>query len=105
MVMKRIYGPTAAPTSPTTLYTVPAGVSATLRHIHIQNPGGGSSRTITMSIGADAAGTRILDTYAIAAGSYLSLYGPFILAAGEVLQATASNAALVITIAGELTAV
>jgi hypothetical protein len=65
---KRIVGPALVATGPTTVYTVPALTKAVIRHIHVSNPSG-SPVTLTLSIGADAAGTRLMSTYSIPAAA------------------------------------
>lgn len=62
------------------------------------NPEGGSSRTYTCSIGADAAGTRIRDAKTIAAGVEHTIYGPLTMEATEVFAAHASAASAVVMI-------
>lgn len=95
---KRLYGPAALTTGAATKYTSPA-TGAQIKHIRVDNPGGGSTRAFTLSIGADAAGTRVYDALAIPPGG-LDLWGPFTLGNAEVVQAFADNAALVLTIDG-----
>lgn len=65
---KRIVGPALVATGPTTVYTVPALTKTVLRYIHLQNPSA-SPVTFTLSIGADAAGTRLYQTYSIPAAA------------------------------------
>lgn len=98
-VAKRLYGPAALTTGAATKYTVPGATSAQIKRIRVDNPGGGSVRAFTMSIGADAAGTRLYDAVSVPPGG-LDIYGPFNMATGEILQAFADNAALVLTIDG-----
>ena len=101
-INKRLYGPAQLGNTTATRYTVPALTRAVIRQITIINPEGGSSRTYTMSIGADAAGTRIRDAKTIAAGVEHVVYGPFTLEAAEIFAAHASAAsALVMIVDGE----
>ena len=65
---KRIVGPALVATGPTTVYTCPALTKTIIRHIHVSNPSA-SPVTLTLSIGADAAGTRLLSTYSIPAAA------------------------------------
>lgn len=65
---KRIVGPAPIATGPTTVYTVPASTKTILRWLHLQNPSG-SPVSFTLSIGADAAGTRLWATYSIPAAA------------------------------------
>jgi hypothetical protein len=103
----RFYGPALIATGPVTVYTVPAGEKAVLRHIHVSNPSG-AIVTFTLSIGADAAATRLWQTYNIpAAGAGVSdnvrdipVYLP--MEAAEIVTLSAgTNNILVITISGE----
>ena len=104
---KRLVGPAVIATGPTTVYTVPALTKTIVRHIHIQNPSA-SPVTYTLSFGADAAGTRLYDTYSIpakAAGVTDSVRDHFmyqILDAAEILTVSAgTNNILTITISGD----
>lgn len=104
----RIVGPAQIATGPATIYTVPASTKTVIRKIHLQNPSG-SPVTVTLSIGADAAATRILDAFSIPAaaagvtGSVYTLWGPFTLTAAEVLQAAAgTNNIVTITVDAEV---
>jgi len=101
-IPKRIVGPTQLAASTATLYTVPASTRTVIRKIWIHNPEGGSSRTYTFGIGADAAGTRLRDAKTIAVGETVEVYGPFTLEAAETFRGHASAAtALVIVVDGE----
>jgi hypothetical protein len=104
---KRIVGPAAVATGPTTVYTVPALTKTVIRHIHLQNPSG-SIVTFSMSIGADAAGTRLWDAYnipAAAAGVTDSVREIFlyqVMDAAETIQLKAgTNNILTITISAD----
>jgi hypothetical protein len=100
-IPKRLYGPAALAAAAATVYTVPAGRLAVLRNIHVVN-GTAGDLTFTASIGLDAAGTRIFAVETVSAESSFDSFAPFVLNAGEVLQAYASAAAsLTITIDGE----
>src|SRR3990167_1114626 len=63
---KRLYGPAQVATGPATVYTVPALTKTIIRQILVNNPSA-SPVTLTVSIGADAAATRLLDAYSIPA--------------------------------------
>lgn len=106
-IPKRLYGPAVIATGPTTVYTVPALTKTIIRHIHISNPSA-SPVTITLSIGADAAGTRLMSTFSIpaaAAGVTNSVQDIFwyqIMDAAEILTLSAgTNNILVIVINGD----
>ncbi len=104
----RITGPALLTNAAATKYTVPAGQRLTVRHIHVENPGA-APLGFTMSIGADAAGTRLYDAFSIpgaAAGvqsSILDTFCYYVLEAGEIIQAYASSTnVMTLTIDGEL---
>lgn len=98
---KRLYGPALLAAAAATVYTVPAGRLAIIRNIHVVN-GTAGDLTFTASIGADAAGTRIFSAETVSAETSFDCFAPFVLNAGEVLQAYASAAAsLVMTVDGE----
>jgi hypothetical protein len=104
---KRLYGPAQVATGPATIYTVPSLTKTIIRQIHIQNPSA-SAVTYTLSIGADAAGTRWFDTFSIpakSAGVTDSVRDHFmylVLDAAEILQIAASaGATLVVTVTGD----
>ncbi len=98
---KRFSGPAQVSNAAATKYTVPATRLSVIRNIHIQNPSA-SPVTFTMSIGADAAATRIFDAFSIPANSVYDSFAPFVLAAGEIVQAFAGTTnILTLTIDGE----
>lgn len=106
-IPKRLYGPATIATGPTTVYTVPALTKTIIRHIRINNPSA-SPVTVTISVGADAAGTRILDAYSIpakAAGVTDSVRDIFlyqVMEAAEILTLSAgTNAILTIVVNGD----
>lgn len=96
----RLAGPANVSNAAATKYTAPAG-GALVRHIHVANPSG-SDATFTLSIGADAAGTRILDAVNVPAGTQLEHHCYYPLANGEIVQAFGgTNNALKLTIGGD----
>jgi len=98
---KRLYGPAQLGNTTATRYTVPALTKTRIVHIHVSNPTA-SAVTLTVSIGADAAGTRLFDAYSIPAGTVLDHYGNWILDAAEVFAAHASAAtSLVMSVFGQ----
>ena len=100
-VPKRLAGPALLSNSVSTKYTVPGATTAVIRHIHLANSSG-SPVTFTMSIGADAAGTRIFAALSIPANSERSFWGPYTLTAAEVIQAVGgTNNILTLTVDGE----
>lgn len=101
MPAKRLHGPALVTNAAATKYTVPAGARTIVRHIHVSNTTA-AAVTFTLSIGTDAAGVRIFDTYTIAAGAVLDHFCYYILAAAEIIQALAgTNNILVLTIDGD----
>lgn len=72
------------------MYTVPSATKTNVQNIHISNPGGGSAVTITISIGSDAAGTRVVATLSVPSGTPRD-FGLFYMTEGEVLQLAASS--------------
>jgi len=107
-IPKRVVGPALVATGPTTVYTVPASTRTVLRHIHIQNPSG-SVVTFSLSIGADAAGTRLWDAFSIpaaAAGERESVKDFYVylpMEATETIQLKAgTNNILTATISGDV---
>lgn len=82
----RAFGPALLTNASATKITVAAGTTMEIRQIHISN-GSTSAATLTISIGADAAGTRIADALPIPANSVLDLWGPYYLLAAEILAA------------------
>lgn len=91
---KRLSGPSLLGTSAATLYTVDSGTRATISHVRLVN-NTSSPVDVTMSIGADAAGTRIWDSKTLEADRSLSVKGPFTMEAAEVFQAFAGTASAV----------
>lgn len=86
----RLAGPALLTNAAATKYTVPASTQTILRHIHVENPTG-VAVTFTMSIGADAAATRIYDAFSIAAGGVLDVFCYYVLVAAEIVQAFAGT--------------
>jgi len=100
-IAKRMAGPAQVSNAAATKYTVGSNRRGILRHIHVQNPSG-SAVTFTMSIGADAAATRIYDAFSIPANSILDAMCYYVLEAAEIIQALAgTNNVLVLTIDGD----
>jgi hypothetical protein len=96
----RFTGPAQLTASPVTLYTCPTSRVARTLHIHASNPSS-SAVDVTISVGADAAGTRIYGGFSVPADSVIRRYDEYSLAAGETIQAWASSAAtVVLTVTG-----
>jgi len=98
--LKRLAGPSSLTNSASTVYTVPAATTTVVRDITVANVTG-SAATFTMSIGSDAAGTRLFSAVSIPANSTFQRTGNIVLAATEVIQAySGTNAALTLTLSG-----
>lgn len=104
---KRLAGPALVATGPATVYTVPASTKTIVRQIHIQNPSA-SPVTFTLSLGADAVGTRLWTTYSIpaaAAGvtdSVRDIFMYMVMEAAEIIQmAAGTNNILNVSIFGD----
>jgi hypothetical protein len=87
---KRLSGPSLVTNAAVTRYTVPALTTTVVKHIHVQNPTA-SPVDFTLSIGANAAGTRLFDGLPIPADSERSFWGPYTLVAAEIIQAVAGT--------------
>jgi hypothetical protein len=87
---KRLSGPALVTNAAVTLYTVPASTVTMIQHIHVSNPSG-ASVGFTLSLGADAAATRIYDAFPIAAGAVLDVFVKYVLTAGQIVQSLAST--------------
>jgi hypothetical protein len=94
---KRLFGPAQLTNSTATKYTCPALTKTIIRHIHVSNPSG-SPVNLTVSIGADAAGTRIFDAYPIAATSAVDLYGYWVVDVAEIVAAFGSTTAVLVMV-------
>jgi hypothetical protein len=99
-VYKRFYGPALLPSSAVTLFACHAGRRAFIKRMHVSNPSAGAV-DLTLSIGSDAAGTRVNDDYAIGADSAQGYSTYYVLEAGEAMQALAGSAATInLTLSG-----
>lgn len=99
---KRLFGPAALSNAAATKYTVPASTKTIVRHIHVTNSAG-SACLFTLSIGADATGTRLFDSFNIPAspGAY-DHYCYHVLETTEIIQANmATSNSLELTINGD----
>ena len=67
-------------TGGTSVYTQPASTTSVLRTIHLNTASAG--RTATVSLGADASGTRLLDAYALSANAPAILNGWWVINSG-----------------------
>lgn len=98
--IKNLFGPAQLTNAAATKYTASANGPTEIRKIHLSNPSG-APVTVTISIGADAAGTRILDAYSMPATSVYDVWGPHVVPASGTVQAFASTTTtIVMTIDG-----
>lgn len=98
--LARIAGPVAGTGADATLYTVPASTTVSVRNIHIVNNNASAAAACKLSIGADAAGTRILPAgFEVAAKGVYDWNGLLVLAATNVLHWTGTSD-LTVTISG-----
>jgi hypothetical protein len=96
---KRLAGPAQLSASAATKYTAPAA-GAIVRYVRFYNADT-VARTITFSVGTDAAGTRLLDARTIAAGGEFDWYPIIPMTNAEIIQAFADSANKVtLTISG-----
>ena len=97
----RLHGPALVSNVAATKYTVPAGRRTIVRHIRVANTAAGAA-TLTLSIGADAAGTRVYEVFSIAASSIEDRWVYFVLAAAEIIAGlSGTNNVLTLTINGD----
>lgn len=97
----RFAGPALVSNAAATKYTVPGSTVALVRAIHVSNPSG-SAVDFTLSIGTDAAGTRLYDAYPIAADTAVTFWCYHALVAAEIIQAFAgTNNIITLTIDGD----
>lgn len=97
---KRLYGPAALTTSAATKYTVPALTKTIIRELRVSNPSA-AAVDLTVSIGADATGTRIIDGYPIPADTTMPFFGYWVVDAAEVVQMKGGTTDLVVAMFGD----
>lgn len=92
-VLKRLCGPALLTGSAATQYTAPAtsGQKVVIRQIHVFNNDASTAYNFTLSIGTDAAGTRLWDAFPILAKESLDWNGNIVMNASEIIQAFAST--------------
>lgn len=97
---KRLCGPATLGTSAATLYTVPAATTTVVKSVTLSNATG-SARTVNLSVGADAAGTRWLAAVGVPANGTNCIDTFLPLTTGEVLQGSCdAGSAVNVTIGG-----
>lgn len=101
----RLSGPTLLTGAAATQYTTPAGTVTVIQFIQCPN-GTTNAVSVTISVGADATGTRQIDSLPIPAKNMLSMGVKWILNPGDTIQAFASSTGVIpLTLYGqELTA-
>lgn len=98
--LRRLSGPALLSAVAATVYTVPAATTTVVRSVHVANTGAASA-LFTLSIGADAAGTRLYSRILIPPGGTLDWNGLYVAVAGEIIQAFSSVAdILTLTMSG-----
>lgn len=108
-IIKRLFGPLQISNVVTTRYTATTTpqTKARIRQVHISNPSA-SAVTFTMSIGNDAAGTRLFDAVQIPPNTDPATHGVVdywmdqALEPGDTIQTNAgTNNVLVVSVSGE----
>lgn len=99
--MDRLFGPAQLTNSAATKYDPPAA-GAVIRMIHVSNPSG-SAVDFTLSIGADAAGTRLFDGYSIPADSVKTFWVDLQLDDADIVQAFAGTTLTLVLVLGGYT--
>ena len=93
----RLYGPTQLGSSAATIYTSAASTTTIVRHIIVCNTTA-NANAFYLSIGADAAGTRLFHKYPVEGTtngiSVFEWKGFMVLAAAETIQMYADNASV-----------
>lgn len=89
--LKRVYGPAQLGTSAATLYTVPASTTFILRYMRFNNTTS-TDRSITISIGANAAATQIVSAMTVPANGAIDWTGSIPMTTTEILQGLAAAA-------------
>ena len=88
---KRLFGPAVLSAAAATKYTVPGATTTVIRHIHVLVTDG-AAHTFTMSIGADAVGTRLYSAQPLSPDLPFDWNGFIVAAAAEIIQAYADAA-------------
>ena len=91
----RPFGPALLTNSAATKVTVPSNEKLNITRLHVSNPTV-STVDFTMSVGADAAGTRMFDAYPIPPDTVLSFPMDLTLEEAEIIQAFASTTSVLV---------
>jgi hypothetical protein len=89
----RIFGPALVATGPTTVFTAASTERVRNIYVWVSNPTA-AAVNYTLSIGADAAGTRVIGTNATVgncAANSTQIFGPFVVHPSEIITASAST--------------
>lgn len=98
--LKRLAGPVALGTSTATIYTAPALTQTVVRELRVVNTTG-AAITFKLSVGADAAGTRLYSDYSVPANGILKESGMVtVLEAGDIIKGHAASSGLTIQVCG-----
>ena len=98
-VAKRLYGTAQPTTTAATVYDPPAA-GCVLKQVYIQNATG-TSATMTISIGTDAAATRIMDAQSVPANGFLIIDVWIPLVDADIIQAKqGTTGACTLTLSG-----
>jgi hypothetical protein len=100
-VAKRLTGPALITNSGTTVYTVPASTTTTVRNIHACYTGSSTSVTFTLGINGVTTALSLYYQFALPERGTLDWSGFLVLNAGDTVQALASTTNVVsLTISG-----
>lgn len=100
-VAYKILAQSLIPNAVTTIYTVPAGKQAIIKHISVVNPAGSGAVNLTLYQNGTGAVNQILPATSIPDGGYTESEATRTMNAGETLRALGSvNNALSITVYG-----
>ena len=86
----KIVGPRPIDLTPETVYTVPAGATGVLRHVHVYN-GEGSAGAFTLTANDDVAGSAIFQDKSVDADSPFDHYCFYPFPTGTNIRASAGN--------------
>lgn len=88
----RIFGPALVATGPATVFTAAANERVRNIYVWVSNPTA-SAVSYTLSIGADAAGTRVIGTNTVPniPANSTQQFGPFVVHPSEIITASAGT--------------
>jgi hypothetical protein len=99
-IRTRLFGPALLTNAAATVFTSPSNTTTIIKHLRVSNPSG-SPVNFTMSIGADAAGTRVYGAVTVPAGGAIEAFCMYVVNEAEIVQAFgSSNNVLVLTLDG-----